>query len=81
MPGVAFYTFPDFSAYIGRTGNNEILKDTFSISEYILNNTQFITVPGDGFGAPGHITFSYATSMEIIEKGIAQVKKALSHII
>ena len=81
MPGGAFYTFPDFSAYIGRTGNNEILKDTFSISEYILNNTQVVTVPGDGFGAPGHIRFSYATSMEIIEKGIAQVKKALSHII
>ena len=81
MPGGAFYTFPDFSAYIGRTGNNEILKDTFSISEYILNNTQVVTVPGDGFGAPGHIRFSYATSMEIIEKGIEQVKKALSHII
>ena len=81
MPGGAFYTFPDFSAYIDRTGNNEILKDTFSISEYILNNTQVVTVPGDGFGAPGHIRFSYATSMEIIEKGIAQVKKALSYII
>ena len=81
MPGGAFYTFPDFSAYIDRTVNNEILKDTFSISEYILNNTQVVTVPGDGFGAPGHIRFSYATSMEIIEKGIEQVKKALSHII
>ena len=81
MPGGAFYTFPDFSAYIDRTVNNEILKDTFSISEYILNNTQVATVPGDGFGAPGHIRFSYATSMEIIEKGIEQVKKALSHII
>jgi len=80
-PGGAFYTFPNFSAYVGRTGNNEILKDTFSISEYILNNTQVVTVPGDGFGAPGHIRFSYATSMEIIEKGIEQVRKALSHII
>ena len=81
MPGGAFYTFPDFSAYIDRTVNNEILKDTFSISEYILNNTQVATVPGDGFGAPGHIRFSYATSMEIIKKGIARVKMALSHII
>ena len=81
MPGGAFYTFPDFSAYIDRTVNNEILKDTFSISEYILNNTQVVTVPGDGFGAPGHIRFSYATSMEIIKKGIARVKMALSHII
>ena len=68
MPGGAFYTFPDFSAYIGRKGNNEILKDTFSISEYILNNMQVVTVPGDGFGAPGHIRFSYAANMEIIKK-------------
>ena len=81
MPGGAFYTFPDFSAYLGRRGNNEILKDTFSISEYILSNTQVVTVPGDGFGAPGYIRFSYATSTEIIKKGLARVQKALEQII
>ena len=81
MPGGAFYTFPDFSAYIDRTVNNEILKDTFSISEYILSNTQVVTVPGDGFGAPGYIRFSYATSTEIIKKGLARVQKALEQII
>ena len=81
MPGGAFYTFPDFSAYIDRTVNNEILKDTFSISEYILSNTQVVTVPGDGFGAPGYIRFSYAASTEIIKKGLARVQKALEQII
>ncbi|HIB32831.1 MAG TPA: pyridoxal phosphate-dependent aminotransferase [Candidatus Marinimicrobia bacterium] len=81
MPGGAFYAFPDFSAYIGRVGNDELLKDTFNISEYILDCTQVATVPGDGFGAPGHIRFSYATSTEIIKKGLARVRKALNRII
>ena len=39
------------------------------------------STPGDGFGAPGHIRFSYATSSEIIEKGIRRVKTALNKII
>ena len=81
MPGGAFYAFPDFSAYIGRVGNDELLKDTFNISEYILDCTQVATVPGDGFGAPGYIRFSYATSTEIIKKGLARVRKALNRII
>jgi len=80
MPGGAFYAFPDFSAYIGRVGNDELLKDTFNISEYILDCTQVATVPGDGFGAPGYIRFSYATSTEIIKKGLARVRKALNRI-
>ena len=80
MPGGAFYAFPDFSAYIGRVGNDELLKDTFNISEYFLDCTQVATVPGDGFGAPGHIRFSYATSTEIIETGLARVRKALNRL-
>ena len=81
MPGGAFYAFPDFSSYLNKKGDGKVLKDTFDISEYILNSESVVTVPGDGFGAPGHIRFSYATSTSIIEKGIEQVGAALSNII
>jgi len=81
VPGGAFYVFPDFSSYLGRKANDKILKDTFDISEYILGSARVVTVPGDGFGAPGHIRFSYATSKVIIQKGIERVKTALEKII
>lgn len=80
VPGGAFYVFPDFSPYLGKVVNGQKLKDTFDISEYILGCANVVTVPGDGFGAPGHIRFSYATSTDIIEKGIERVRSVLEKI-
>ena len=80
VPGGAFYVFPDFSFYLGKVANGQKLKDTFDISEYILGCASVVTVPGDGFGAPGHIRFSYATSTDIIEKGIERVRSVLEKI-
>ena len=80
-PGGAFYAFPDFSAYLNKTVNGKVLEDTFDISEYILESVKVVTVPGDGFGGKGHIRFSYATSKDIIKKGIGKVESALNEII
>ena len=80
MPGGAFYAFPDFSAYLDKQGSGKLLKDTFDISNYILGCAKVVTVPGDGFGAPGHIRFSYATSADIIERGIERVRSTLEQI-
>ena len=80
VPNGAFYVFPDFSYYLNREANGKLLKDTFDISEYILDAVQVVTVPGDGFGSSGHIRFSYATSSKIIKEGMERVKKALEII-
>ena len=57
VPKGAFYAFPDFSHYLGMA-QGKLLKDTFDISEYILRSSSVVTLlPGDGFGAPGHIRF------------------------
>jgi aspartate aminotransferase len=37
-------------------------------------------VPGDEFGAPNHVRFSFATSEENITKGLARIKEALSSL-
>ncbi len=81
VPKGAFYVFPDFSYFLGKKSQGKLLKDTFDISEYILRASNVVTVPGDGFGAPGHIRFSYATSKENIEKGIRRLKIALRKIL
>ena len=81
VPKGAFYAFPDFSKFLGIEVGGELLKDTFDISEYILRSSNVVTVPGDGFGAPGHIRFSYAISKENIEKGMKRIDAALKKII
>ena len=81
IPAGAFYAFPDFSRFLGMEFKGKLLKDTFDISEYILRSSSVVTVPGDGFGAPGHIRFSYATNKQNIEKGIKRIKNALEKII
>ena len=80
IPNGAFYVFPDFSSYLNRKGNGKLLKDTFDISEYILDSVQVVTVPGDGFGSSEHIRFSYATNRKIIQEGMDRVKKSLAMI-
>ena len=80
LPGGAFYAFPDFSTYLGKRAEGTLLRDTFDISEYILKFANVVTVPGDGFGAPGHIRFSYATNKDTIKEGIKRVKSALEKI-
>ena len=80
IPNGAFYVFPDFSSYLNRKVNGKLLKDTFDISEYILDSVQVVTVPGDGFGSSDHIRFSYATNRKVIREGMSRVKKALEMI-
>ena len=80
MPGGAFYAFPDFSKYIGKTFKEKKIKDSFDLCDVILDLAKVVTVPGDGFGAPGHIRFSYTLGEEVIREGIKRVKKVLEQL-
>ena len=81
MPGGAFYAFPDFSHYLGKSFNNIKIKNSFDLSDLFLNQAQVVTVPGDGFGAPGHIRFSSPISSSLIRKGIKRIKNILEKLI
>ena len=81
LPGGAFYAFPDFSYYLGKSFNNVKIKDSFDLSDLFLNEAQVVTVPGDGFGAPGHIRFSYPVSSDLIHNGLKRIKNILEKLI
>ncbi len=80
MPGGAFYAFPDFSYYLDKNYNGEKINDSFKLCDYILDVARVVSVPGDGFGAPGHIRFSYAVNKDTIRKGVERIIKALSEL-
>ncbi len=79
-PKGAFYAFPDFSSYLNTYADGKPIADTFDISEYLLREARVVTVPGDGFGAPGHIRFSYAVSSDTIKKGMNKLRLALNKL-
>lgn len=79
-PRGAFYAFPDISAYLGKYAEGKLIKDSFDLSDYLLTSANVVTIPGDGFGAPGFLRFSFAVNDKTMEKGIDRIKKVLKQL-
>ncbi|MCI5224260.1 MAG: aminotransferase class I/II-fold pyridoxal phosphate-dependent enzyme, partial [Candidatus Electrothrix sp. AR4] len=77
-PSGAFYVFPNFSAYYGKSFNGVQLNDSTAMSDYFLGQAKVASVPGSAFGADDFVRFSFATSMEVIQEGMGRIKKALT---
>tara|TARA_B100001057_G_scaffold11408_1_gene10884 strand:- start:37053 stop:38231 length:1179 start_codon:yes stop_codon:yes gene_type:complete len=69
----AFYAFPRVDKAI--QSNN--LKNDIELAALILNKAGVVVVPGTPFGAPGYIRFSYACSMNDLEKATDRITKAI----
>jgi aspartate aminotransferase len=69
-PQGAFYVFPNVSAHFTK----EMPNDT-ALAKRLLEREHVAVVPGDAFGAPGHIRISYATSIERIEEGVRRLNR------
>jgi aspartate aminotransferase len=74
-PTGAFYAFPDLRHYIGGK-----IADDLALAEHLLLRGRVAVVPGSGFLAPGYARLSYATSMELIEEGLARMARALGEL-
>jgi aspartate aminotransferase len=69
MPEGAFYAFVDV---------REMLSGDFSssadIADCLLKEAHMVVTDGAGFGADGFLRFSYATSMENLEKAVDKMR-------
>ncbi|MCK5084014.1 MAG: pyridoxal phosphate-dependent aminotransferase [Candidatus Omnitrophica bacterium] len=64
-PEGAFYLFCDFSK----------LGKSLEVAKNILNDVNVAIIPGEGFGSPGFMRLSFATSCERIEEGTKRIKE------
>jgi aspartate aminotransferase len=69
-PEGAFYVFPNVSARL-----NAHAPDSTAVARELLEREHVAVVPGDAFGAPGHLRISYATSLERIEEGLRRLAR------
>lgn len=79
-PEGAFYIFPDISAYFGKSDGTTTIKDSADFCMYLLNTAHVSSVMGAAFGEPNCVRFSFANSIENIEKGWARIKDALAKL-
>jgi aspartate aminotransferase len=79
-PQGAFYIFPDVSAYFGKSDGTSVIKNSADFSMYLLNIAHVSSVMGDAFGEPACVRFSFANSMENIERAWERIKDALGKL-
>ena len=77
MPEGAFYAFADCRALYGLEYNGKAIASDEDVAFFLLEKAHVAAVPGGAFGAPGYVRFSYATSEERIQNGIAAIKRAI----
>lgn len=80
VPQGAFYVFPNISQYFGKTDGKTRIENAPQLTDYLLNKVYVALVPGDAFGDPNCIRFSYATSNELLVEAISRIKKALAEL-
>src|ERR1700681_2924718 len=71
MPEGAFYAYPNVSAFFGKSG----IKASADVAHGLLHTAHVATVAGEGFGTTEHVRFSYATSMENLDKALERMRK------
>lgn len=74
----AFYIFASCASWLGRTTpQGQLLKTDVDVAEYLLYQHHVVVVPGTSFGGEGFIRISYATSDDILAKGLQRIQNAL----
>ncbi|HEY0299212.1 MAG TPA: pyridoxal phosphate-dependent aminotransferase [Arachidicoccus sp.] len=79
-PDGAFYIFPDVSSFFGKTDGQTKIENSADFCMYLLNTAHVSSVMGAAFGEPNCVRFSFANSIENIEKGWARIKDALAKL-
>ena len=79
-PEGAFYIFPDVSYYFGKSDGEKRITNSADFSMYLLHTAHVSSVMGEAFGEPNCVRFSFANSMQNIERAWVRIKEALGKL-
>src|SRR3989338_115388 len=77
LPPGSFYVFPNISKVLKKRFNGKAINSSADLAEFLLEEAEVAVVPGEAFGAEGHIRMAYATSMENITEGLKRIGEAV----
>jgi len=77
----AFYVFPNFSYYYGKSYQGKKIANSTNLADFFLDVARVAVVPGVEFGADPFERLSYATSMEDIQEGLDRIEESLKKLV
>lgn len=75
QPTGAFYVFPNVEALLGKDIRGKVATTTSELAELILEEAEVAVVPGEAFGAPGYLRFSYALADDDLVAGARRLQE------
>ncbi len=79
-PQGAFYIMINIDKCLGKEINGEKINDSMDFSAKLLESEKVAVIPGKAFGLDNYVRVSYATSMELIEKGLERINKFVNKL-
>ena len=79
-PQGAFYIMINIDKCLGKEINGEKINDSMDFSAKLLEYEKVAVIPGKAFGLDNYVRVSYATSMELIEKGLERINKFVNKL-
>lgn len=75
-PTGAFYAFADITALLGKPlgSNGTVCATSADFAAALLDEAHVAAVPGEAFGAPGYLRFSYALADDDLAEGMKRFK-------
>ena len=79
-PQGAFYIMINIDKCLGKEINGEKIIDSMDFSAKLLEHEKVAVIPGKAFGLDNYVRVSYATSMELIEKGLKRISEFVNKL-
>jgi aspartate/methionine/tyrosine aminotransferase len=77
-PHGAFYCYPNVTGLLGRELGGQVAHSSAELAEVLLDVINVAAVPGEAFGTPGYLRFSYALGDAAIEEGIGRLAELVA---
>lgn len=79
-PNGAFYVMMNLEQLFGKTIDGEVIATADDFARLFLEKSMVAVVSCTAFGAPSFVRWSYATSMENIQKGMDRLEQFLAKV-
>ena len=79
-PEGAFYVMINLKNYLGKSINENVINNSVDFSRELLEYEKVAVIPGSAFGLDKYIRLSYATSEELILKGLDRIESFLNKL-
>ncbi len=77
-PQGAFYAYPCVKSALGREIQGQRADSSAELAELVLERAEVAVVPGEAFGSPGYLRFSYALGDDELVEGISRLQRLFS---